>query len=170
MELFERLGIDGSYLVLGALVGILILIILLLICLSKIGKLNKKYNAFMKGADGENLEATILQRFREIDKLNETTECLSEKIRIVNNTLLNTYQKMGIVKYDAFQEMGGKLSFSLALLDDEENGFVLTAMHTREGCYTYIKEIIKGESFVVLAAEERRALEEAKNKGSLYAE
>lgn len=164
MKLFESVGIDGSYLVLGALVGILILFILLLICLSKIGKMNKKYNAFMKGADGENLEAIILQRFREIDQLNETTGYLSEKITIVNNTLLNTYQKMGIVKYDAFQEMGGKLSFSLALLDDEENGFVLTAMHTREGCYTYIKEIIKGESYVILAEEERKALEQAKNQ------
>ena len=71
---------------------------------------------------------------------------------------------------DAFKEMGGKLSFSLCLLDDENNGFILTSMHTREGCYTYVKEIIKGESFVVLAAEERRALEEAKNRRSLYAE
>ena len=164
MELFESLAIDGSYLVLGALVGILILFILLIICLNKIGKLNKKYSAFMKGADGENLESVILQRFREIDQLNETTGYLSEKIRVINSTLLNTYQKMGIVKYDAFQEMGGKLSFSLALLDDEDNGLILTSMHTREGCYTYIKEIIKGESFVILAEEERKALEEAKNR------
>ena len=66
--------------------------------------------------------------------------------------------------------MGGKLSFSLCLLDDENSGFILTSMHTREGCYTYVKEIIKGESFVVLATEERRALEEAKTKRSLYAE
>ena len=73
------------------------------------------------------------------------------------------------MKYDAFKEMGGKLSFSLCLLDDENNGFILTSMHTREGCYTYVKEIIKGESFVVLATEERRALEEAKNKRNLYA-
>ena len=169
MELLESLGFDGSYLVLGALVGILILFILLIVCLNKIRKLNKKYAAFMKGADGENLESIIMQRFREIDQLNETTGYLSEKLRIVNNTLLNTYQKMGIVKYDAFQEMGGKLSFSLALLDDENNGFIMTSMHTREGSYTYIKEIIKGESFVILAEEERSALEEAKNKKNFMA-
>ena len=164
MQLFENLGIDGSYLVLGAFVGILILFILLVVCLRKISQLNKKYLAFMKGADGENLETAILQRFREIDQLNESMGCTSEKIRTINNILKNTYQKIGIVKYDAFQEMGGKLSFSLALLDDEENGFILTAMHTREGCYTYIKEIIKGESYVILAEEEKKALEEAKNK------
>ena len=162
--LFENLGVDGSYLILGALAGILVLFILLLICLSKMRKLNKKYNAFMKGTDGENLEAAILQRFQEIDQLNKKMGDFSEALRIVNNTLLNTYQKMGIAKYDAFQEMGGKLSFSLALLDNENNGFVLTSMHTREGCYTYIKEIIKGEAYVILAEEERKALEEAKNK------
>ena len=94
MKLFESLGIDGSYLVLGAFVGILVLFILLLVCLSKLSKMNKKYNAFMKGADGENLEATVLQRFREIDQLNEATGYLSEKLKIVNTTLLNTYQKI----------------------------------------------------------------------------
>ena len=125
MKLFENLGIDGSYLVLGALAGILILFILLLVCLSKIKKMNKKYNDFMKGTEGESLETAILQRFREIDQLNETTGVLSEKIRIISAILSNTYQKIGIVKYDAFQEMGGKLSFSLALLDDEENGPML---------------------------------------------
>ena len=124
----------------------------------------------MKGSDGHTLESTILNRFKEIDILKEESKYTSEKLNIACETLITAYQKIGIVKYDAFKEMGGKLSFSLCLLDDENNGFILTSMHTREGCYTYVKEIIKGESFVVLAAEERRALEEAKNRRSLYAE
>lgn len=140
------------------------------ILLVKIGALTKKYNAFMKGSDGHTLESTILTRFKEIDILKEESKYTSEKLNIACETLITAYQKIGIVKYDAFKEMGGKLSFSLCLLDDENNGFILTSMHTREGCYTYVKEIIKGESFVVLAAEERRALEEAKNRRSLYAE
>ncbi|MBQ7863074.1 MAG: DUF4446 family protein [Lachnospiraceae bacterium] len=141
-----------------------------IILLVKIGSLTKKYNAFMKGSDGHTLESTILNRFKEIDILKEESKYTSEKLNIACETLITAYQKIGIVKYDAFKEMGGKLSFSLCLLDDENNGFILTSMHTREGCYTYVKEIIKGESFVVLAAEERRALEEAKNRRSLYAE
>ncbi len=72
---------------------------------------------------------------------------------------------MAVIKYDAFQEMGGKLSFSLCMLDETNNGFIITSMHsTREGCYTYVKEIIKGESFVLLSEEEKEALDEAKNK------
>ena len=141
-----------------------------IILLVRVGSLTKKYYAFMKGSDGHTLESTILTRFKEIDILKEESKYTSEKLNIACETLITAYQKIGIVKYDAFKEMGGKLSFSLCLLDDENNGFILTSMHTREGCYTYVKEIIKGESFVVLAAEERRALEEAKNRRSLYAE
>ena len=96
-------------------------------------------------------------------------EYIYGKLNIACDMLLNSYQKMSIVKYDAFKEMGGKLSFSLALLDDKNNGYILTSVHTREGCYTYVKEIIKGESFVVLSEEERSALEEAKNKRNYMA-
>ena len=63
-----------------------------------------------------------------------------------------------MVKYDAFHEMGGKLSFSLALLDQKNDGFIINAMHSREGCYTYIKEILNGNSIIVLAEEEKEAL------------
>ena len=149
---------------------LIVLLTMTIILLAKIVKLSKNYRAFMQGSDGVTMENAILSRFKEIDELKAESKYTAEKLNIACETLITAYQKVGIVKYDAFKEMGGKLSFSLCLLDDENNGFILTSMHTREGCYTYIKEIIKGESFVVLAAEERRALEEAKNKGSLYAE
>ena len=66
-----------------------------------------------------------------------------------------------IVKYDAFPDVGGRLSFALAMLDEENSGFVLNAIHSREGCYTYIKEIVKGESYVELSDEEAAALDKA---------
>ena len=73
-----------------------------------------------------------------------------------------TFQKVGLIKYDAFHEMGGKLSFSLALLNETDDGFVMNAVHSREGCYTYIKEIIGGNSIITLADEEKEALKMAK--------
>ena len=75
----------------------------------------------------------------------------------------NVFQRVGLVKYDAFEEMGGKLSFSLALLNEVNDGFIINAMHSREGCYTYIKEIIDGNSVIALADEEKEALEMAMN-------
>ena len=88
-------------------------------------------------------------------------EHTQDKVQMVLDHLDNTYQKVGLVKYDAFNEMGGKLSFSLALLNRKNNGFIINAMHSREGCYTYIKEIIVGNSVIMLAEEEKEALEMA---------
>lgn len=153
----------------SAVVMVFVLAVLLIISLVKIRKLNKKYAAFMKGATGKDLESSVLNRFSEMDKMKTDIEYIFGKLNIACDMLLTAYQKVSIVKYDAFKEMGGKLSFSLAMLDDKDNGFILTSVHTREGCYTYVKEIIKGESFVVLSAEERKALEEAKNKRNYMA-
>ena len=90
---------------------------------------------------------------------------LPVSLDILEAKALCAYQKVALIKYDAFQEMGGKLSFTLCMLDGNEDGFLLTSMHSsREGCYTYVKEIIKGESFVLLSKEEKQALEEAKSK------
>ena len=153
----------------SAVVMILILAVLLILTMIKINKLNRKYATFMKGSTGKDLESSILTKFKDIDTMKTEIEYISGKLNIACDTLLTTYQKMSIVKYDAFKEMGGKLSFSLAMLDDKNNGYILTSVHTREGCYTYVKEIIKGESFVVLSEEERKALEEAKNKKNYMA-
>jgi hypothetical protein len=149
------------------MVIVLISMILTIVALNKMGKLKKKYTKFMEGSDGTNLESTILTRFKEVDTLKDESQKMKSDIKKISETILTAYQKSSIVKYDAFKEMGGKLSFSLCLLDDNNYGMIITSMHSsREGCYTYVKEIIKGESFVLLSEEERKALEEAKNKKS----
>ena len=66
--------------------------------------------------------------------------------------------KKNIVKYDAFNQMGGQLSFSLALLDENNNGFILNSVHSAEGCYSYTKEIIGGKCAIDLGEEEKQAL------------
>jgi hypothetical protein len=75
--------------------------------------------------------------------------------------MLSNFQKVGILKYDAFHEMGGKLSFALTLLDGNDSGYINNSMHSREGCYNYIKEIVKGESYIELSEEEMESLEKA---------
>ena len=71
------------------------------------------------------------------------------------------FQKFGMVKYDAFDEMGGKLSFVIALLNEKNSGYILNVVHSRTGCYSYVKEIIDGNSIVALAEEEEEALRKA---------
>ena len=82
-------------------------------------------------------------------------------IRTLYKKLESTIQKVGIVKYDAFQQMGGKLSFCLCMLDEENSGFMLNSVHSTEGCYTYTKEIINGKAMIDLGKEEEAALKMA---------
>lgn len=156
---------DNSAIIILGLFAVNIIVIALLITIFvKFGKVNKKYNKFMTGSDANNLEKVILSRFSEIDKIKIDTANNKKEIDVINEQLQSTYQKIGVVKYDAFKEMGGKLSFVLVLLDMNNNGFLMNSMHSsREGCYTYLKEIIKGESFLELSGEETKALEEALN-------
>ena len=117
----------------------------------------------MEGNDAKSLEDTLIKRLDQIDDLMESDKENKEAIQVVLDHLDATYQKVGLVKYDAFNEMGGKLSFSLALLNRKNDGFIINAMHSREGCYTYIKEIINGNSVILLSEEEKEALAEAVN-------
>ncbi len=163
MQIFDTLGIDMGYVLIGVSGFSIVLFILVITLMVKLSKVNKRYKKFMVGADGKSLENQFITRFAEVDELKLESKKIKNKINKISENLILTYQKVGIVKYDAFKEMGGKLSFALAMLNDNNDGFILNSMHSsREGCYTYVKEVIKGEAFVVLAEEERLALEEAK--------
>lgn len=153
--------LDPLYLLIGFAVFDLLIFIIAIILMIKLGKLKKKYNVFMKGENGKSLEKMILEKLNEIEMLKASDIKNKDDIKKINEILLSTFKKVGIVKYDAFNEMGGKLSFAVALLNEKNDGFIINAMHSREGCYTYIKEIISGESYIVLGDEERKALNEA---------
>ena len=164
MDIFEILNNNLTYIILGLIGFALFLLILIIVLLVKQRKLNKKYRNFMSGADGVSLESQILNRFCEIDDLKVDSKAVKAELGKINDNLMVTYQKIGVVKYDAFKEMGGKLSFVVALLDKNNNGIILNSVHSsREGCYTYLKEIIKGESFLELSGDEKKALDMAIN-------
>ena len=130
----QYLGFDSDYIILGLLALVLILIILMIVNVVQMKKLKKNYKIFMSGKDAKSLEDTILKRLNQVDSLMEANESNEKNIRVLFKNMQVTYQKMGLIKYDAFHEMGGKLSFSLAMLDAGNNGFIINAMHTREGC------------------------------------
>ena len=157
----KYLGIDSDYIIIGLCGVLLILFILVIINIVQMKKLKKNYRIFMSGKDAKTLEDTLIQRLDQVDSLLESNEENDRNIKVLTKNMQCTYQKMGLIKYDAFHEMGGKLSFSLAMLDMRNNGFIINAMHSREGCYTYIKEIINGNSVIMLADEEREALDMA---------
>lgn len=160
----EYLGIDSDYIIIGLAVIVLILLILTIVNIVQMRKLKKGYKVFMSGKGAKNLEDTLIKRLNQVDALIESNDENKKNIKELFTNMQITYQKMGLIKYDAFNEMGGKLSFSLAMLDKRNNGFIINAMHTREGCYTYIKEIVDENSIIVLSEEEQKALNRAMGK------
>lgn len=160
-KILSALGIDPAFIFIFMLILFIILFILYVNVTLKYNRLKSSYQTFMKGKDGKTLEESMKDRFAEVESVLKFTKQNRQDIRVINKKLESTYHKLGIVKYDAFNEMGGKLSFSLAMLDGNDSGWVINAMHSREGCYTYVKEIVKGESYVELSEEEAEALDKA---------
>ena len=163
MGIFEYLGVDMEYVVLGMAGVIILLFLMLLIQMISTGKLKKKYKKFMSDTDAKSLEQKIDERLKQLEGLIQLSTANGTKIENLEKQFQVTFQKIGLKKYDAFDEMGGKLSFSLAMLNNKEDGFIINAMHSREGCYTYIKEIIAGKAITVLTKEEQEALDMALN-------
>ena len=158
----EILGFDSDYIIIGLAVFSLVILVLLCVNISQISKLKKRYKIFMSGKNAKSLEDTLIKRLDQVDDLIAANSANEKNINKLFSNMKFTFQKVGLVKYDAFHEMGGKLSFSLALLNETNDGFVLNAVHSREGCYTYIKEIVGGNSIIVLAEEEQEALDMSK--------
>ena len=102
---------------------------------------------------------------RRFQKLLYQFFCFPDTQLFIKKNLQLVYSKYGVEKYDAFDDVGGKLSFALAMLDKDNTGLILNAVHSRDNCFLYLKEIVKGESYVMLSQEEVEALRKAVNFG-----
>ena len=157
-------SLDIAYFLIGFLVLILILFILNIVALVKLSKWKKKYESFMLGKNAKSMEKEIKNLFTDIEFLKNSVSSNKKEIRLIYRRLKTTYQKLGIVKYDAFNQMGGQLSFALALLDENNDGLILTGIFGRNESTTYAKPVDKGISRYDLSEEELDVLNEAINK------
>ncbi|MCI8483362.1 MAG: DUF4446 family protein [Lachnospiraceae bacterium] len=160
--IYQYTGIDPAYYILALAFLIIILIILMIVMLCKSRKLKKRIEAFLEGKDAMSLEETLLSCMEKVQIVDKANREIRQEMQIMQKIQSMTYQKMGIVKYDAFREMSGELSYAVVLLDQQQNGFVINSVYANEGNYSYIKEIVKGESQIQLSEEEQKALNKAK--------
>lgn len=141
-----------------------VLLSLVIVLFVKTNKLNKKLRTFMSGKDGISLEESLQVLEEDVISLKEHATRAKREIKNIYKKQESNFQKLGLVKYDAFQQMGGQLSFSLALLDEHNDGFLINSVHSTEGCYSYTKPIKGGECELALGKEEQQALDIAKAK------
>lgn len=154
-------NLDIAYLFLILLIFIVLLFIIIILQMKKLNRLQKRISKFMTGKDAKSLEKDIVGLYEDNKFLKINVDKNKKDIRTLYKNMEHAFQKIGLIKYDAFQQMGGKLSFSLALLDENNNGFILNSVHSTEGCYTYTKEIKNGECAISLGKEEQQALDMA---------
>lgn len=163
--IFDSIGIDPGMVIIVLLIVVLVLIATTVSSNMRLTRLERKYKMFMKGSDAQSLEKAFVRKFTQIDHLFEAKEDHEKAIRTLAKNYKLLFSKYGVEKYDAFDDVGGKLSFALALLDKENTGLILNAVHSRDNCFLYLKEIVKGESYVMLSQEEVEALRKAVNFG-----
>ena len=163
-QLLQKMGlgkIDITYLFLVMLILLLIFMIMTIVLLVKTNKLIKKYKRFMKGENAKSLENDIIEMFERQVEIEETLSKNSEDIKLLYKKFKKAFQKVSLTKYDAFNQMGGQLSYCLVMLDENNDGFIINSVHGADGCYSYTKEIRKGKSSIALSNEEQQTLIDA---------
>ena len=161
LDVFGLFQVEILYAMIGVVAFALIAIILAIVAICKAASMRKKYEVMMQGSDGKNIEKMVKEYTDDIKGLKKLSKKNQEAIVDIYEKMQITFQKVGVNKYDAFHEMGGKLSFALCMLDKKDNGYLVNVMHSNDGCFAYIKEIVNGQSYIELGAEEEKALKQA---------
>ena len=144
----------------GLLIG-LISLILAIRANAKYKRLYRQYDYFMRGKDAETLEDYFVDLQQHVEALAKEDIKNKDVMRVLNKNIRASFQKLGIIRYNAFGGMGGNMSFAIAMLDSTNSGFVINSVHSREGCFLYIKDVDAGTTEVELGEEEQLALEQA---------
>ncbi len=159
--IMQFIDANMEYLWIGTILLVIFLLVMVISLVVKQHRLARKYDRFMRGSDAENLEKSFFEAYDAIKDLQYENMVNKEDISHIKEVMGKTFQRMSVVRYNAFPGMGGNSSCAVALLTQSLDGMVLNIVHNRENCYFYVKVVNKGEPEVLLGKEERAALEEA---------
>ncbi len=132
-----------------------------LILYTQVNKLKKKYEFFMKDESGQSIERRLSTEVKELREMSATMGELMAVQRQIQLTQDQCVQKIGFVKYNAFDNIGSNLSFSLTVLDGKNNGYCLSSVYGRNESRIFAKPIIQGKCMYSLSMEEMESLESA---------
>ena len=148
--------------ILAMAVIMVVLFITVIIMLIRFSLLNKRYMNFMKKiGNGKNIEEDLETYMYRVDKVEKQNVKLNGKIKNIKQDLTKCIQKIGIVRYSAFKDTGSDLSFTLALLDENDDGVVLNGIYSREMSNIYAKPVKNGKSSYTVSEEEEEAIRKA---------
>lgn len=161
MEGFLNISIDRLLLGLS-LVLILILFLMNISNRIKLKKLKTKYLKFMNGLSGVNIERVLDDCIEKVNFVIEKNKEIEYQMNTIERNMYYCIQKVGVVRYNAFDNVGSDLSFSIAMLDNNDDGLVISSLYSRDSSSTYAKPVANSKSRYALSAEEIKAIDIAK--------
>lgn len=129
------------FIILGLMITTIILFFIVIVQSKAINRLEKRYRKFMRGVDNKNLEELISTYLDKVDKASEECQYVKELYKSLEDRLNLCIQKVAIIRYRAFEDVGSDLSFSVALLDHKDSGIIITGIYGRNESTTYAKPI-----------------------------
>ena len=156
--------IKGDFFLLGWVIITIILVLLVITMMAKLFSLNKRYKKFLeKLGNGNNIEEDLETYMYRVEKVEKQNAEIANYVKTLDEDLTRCIQKVGIVRYNAFKDTGSDLSFTLALLDEHNDGVVLNGIYSREMSNIYAKPVKNGESSYTMSEEEKMAVQKAIN-------
>ncbi|OEF97325.1 DUF4446 family protein [Desulfuribacillus alkaliarsenatis] len=147
-----------EYVLIGLIIGITILIFVTILQAVRLSKIQKNQNKLMRGMKEENLEEILLKYIDRVDHFGERLLGCEQEIKDLRLLLKAKAANIRMIRYNAYEESGNDLSFTIAVLNDNKEGFVITSLYNRHDQRVYAKPIIKGESRYPLTDEEQEVL------------
>jgi hypothetical protein len=150
---------DYNNVIIISVIAILLLLLAWNIILSaRLSSLGSKYKKFMRGTSGKSFENMLLDHVADIEAAIERVNIMNEDLINQKNQMDKCMQKCNIIRYNAFSDTGSDLSFSIAMLDNFNDGFIITGIYGRNESVTYAKPVAKGTSKYPLSVEEEMVL------------
>lgn len=160
-EVINLINNYGTYITLALIGLVLILIIVVISCIVSTSKMKNKYRKMMRGTNSKNLEELIVKSLDKIDSMQDTTDNVKEICENTSKLINSCVQKVAMKRYKAFEDVGSDLSYSIAMLDGNNNGVIITSIYSRNESITYAKPIDNGISRYDLSEEESSVLHQA---------
>lgn len=159
-EILEIL--KSEYFLLGLAFINIIMLFLFIYNSIKLKKIRKEYLNFVKKlGNGNNIDELLKVYLQEVENVKMQNKEICDYCEKLDTTMENCIQKVGMVRYNAFQDTGSNLSFAVAFLDEKNCGIVLNGIYTREGAHIYAKSVEEGKSTYTLSEEEKEAIQKA---------
>jgi hypothetical protein len=154
----------NSSLVMAALVVVVILLFTVVYLAIQVRSLRSKWAEIVKGASGASLEQQLEAHFIERREMQRQLDATMRRVDELEAKMETSKRHVGVVRYDAFDDVGGSQSFAFAIYDDRGDGAVITSLVGRADCRVYGKPLSRGRSDRTLSEEEQRAIEEAQRQ------